>query len=900
VLWGLIAAGVVGRLVLAFTTRGLDYDIDSFEIVRGALDASGWHVYSAVNHPGSFRWPYPPGYFPWIEVSDWVAGWAGLRYVDLIQLPAIAADAAIAWIVQWYLGWRGRSERERLFAAALVMLGPAFWLISGYHGQIDSVAILPAVVALVLWERDVGRRALYAGLLIGLAGTIKTVPLVMVVALLPTARSWREGLLLLVSAAFVPWLALLPFSLADSTGTGRLGDYAGVPGAGGLSLVLQPDLARFWLTGPVGASGITTWVADHQKLVNGVVVGAVAVWAWVRRPSPTVAATVLWLALFAFGSGFFFQYLVWGLPFFLMAGYLRWTLILQLAIVIPAAIFYSGPYETDGVVWVYVAFMLALWLGWVVALVRVAANSGTDPFLAQPQTRGPSPFLRWPLDGGESVILGALAAWSLYPLAVLVRHASKTGQVLTGADSPIPGDQLQYLSWIRDAGHHGLVSNLLDLAPSAHVFLHPLVLPAGLAGLVVGWPAALLLLKPLGVAVLFAGFALYLRRMLPGDPRVRWAALAVSLSFVTPAAPFLWWADVSERGRLADLAGELFPGGQLWGYVPTAIAVGLVPLALLAVERGLRGDRRFLWAAAAAGCLAAWLHPWQGEVLMLLLGAIFVLHARRLELAIPFAATLAPTLYYFVLSKADAAWEVAARNNEVPHYPLWALVLGLAPFLLAVPYAWRRARDDLQELALVLWIPAALLVYFVLAPSVPAHALEGLSLPATVLAVHALQALRAPAWVGIAAAVLVTLPGLAWVANEFRKGVNTDTQPGLILPDERRAMDLVESSARSGGVYAPAFLGLAIPAETGRKTWIGHPTWTPDYTERAILGERLFDGLLPPARARAVIRASGARFVISDCRGRRDISAALRPIALRRVRVGCATVWELRTASTKG
>ena len=892
-LWGLIAAGVAGRLVLAFATRGSAYDIDSFEIVRAALADHGWHVYSAVNAPGSFRWPYPPGYFPWIEASDWVAGWSGLRYADLIQLPTIAADAAIAWIVQWYLGWRGRDERERLFAAALVMLGPAFWLISGYHGQIDSVAILPAVVALVLWERDVTRRALVCGLLIGLAGSIKTVPLVMVVALLPSVRSWREALVLLGAAAVVPWLALLPFSLADSAGTGRLGDYAGVPGAGGLSLVLQPDLARFWLTGPVPANGITQWIADHQKLWNGAVVAAVALWAWRRRPSPAIAATVIWLAFFAFGTGFFFQYLVWGLPFFIMAGFLRWSLVLQLAIVVPAAIFYTGPYIGDGVVWVYVIFMLAIWAGWVVALVHAGGQVQTRACTRLDLTTSRA------LDRGERWILAALALWSLYPLAVLVRHASKTGQVLTGADSPIPGDQLQYLSWVRDAGHHVLVSNLFDLAPSAHVFLHPLFLPAGVLGLVVGWPAALLLLKPLGVGVLFAGFALYLRRMLPGEVRVRWAALVAALFFVTPAAPLVWWAGASGRVRLADLSGELFPAGQLWGYVPTAIAVGLVPLALLATERGLK-DRRWLWAAAGCGALAAWLHPWQGEVLLLLLGAIFVVRGRRLALALPFAATLAPALYYFVLSKTDGAWEVAARNNELPHYPLWALALGLAPFLLAIPFAWRGAREDMQELALVLWIPAALLVYLVLAPSVPAHALEGLSLPAVVLAVRALRALRAPAWVGVALAVAVTLPGAAWVAHEYRKGVNTDTQPALILPDEQRALDLVERSRRPGGVYAPAFLGLAIPAETGRHTWIGHPTWTPDYTARAVLGERLFENELPPAVARRTILATGAAFVISDCRGRRDIDAALAPIASRRIRVGCATVWEIRPAATKG
>src|SRR6201999_3731101 len=107
-------------------------------------------------------------------------------------------------------------------------------------------------------------------------------------------------------------------------------------------------------------------------------------------------------------------------------------------------IFYTGPYHGDLIVGIYVAWMLAIWVGWVVALVVVVARP------ARPQERGLSPFLHV-LDRGELAILAVLALWSLYPLAVLVRHAAKTGQLLTGADSPIPGDQLQYLSWIRDA-----------------------------------------------------------------------------------------------------------------------------------------------------------------------------------------------------------------------------------------------------------------------------------------------------------------------------------------------------------------------------------------------------------------------------------------------------------------
>ena len=141
-------------------------------------------------------------------------------------------------------------------------LGPTFGMVSGYHGQFDSVAILPAVVALYLWERlETPSRGLVAGGLVGLGGIFKTVPLVMLVALLPTVRSWREAGWLLGSAAAVLVVASLPFLVATrATYEAAVRDYHGFPGVGGLSLVVQPDLAGAWLGG--GGSGRPPGLAE--------------------------------------------------------------------------------------------------------------------------------------------------------------------------------------------------------------------------------------------------------------------------------------------------------------------------------------------------------------------------------------------------------------------------------------------------------------------------------------------------------------------------------------------------------------------------------------------------------------------------------------------------------------
>jgi 4-amino-4-deoxy-L-arabinose transferase-like glycosyltransferase len=371
-LWAVIGTGTVIRLVLLLTSHGEAYDMGSFKDVAVALRHDWLHMYSAAN-PGAhtFHWPYPPAYLPWIAFADAIKGGV-LLFDRLIRLPAVAADAALAWLVATVLA-RRVGERAALAAAALVALGPVFVIISGYHGQIDSLAILPAVVAAVLWERGAADRqrfdrALAAGALIGLAGAIKTVPIVMVLALLPSARDWREGARLVLAAAAVPALMLAPFLIADANAVRHLADYGGVPGAGGLSLVAQPDLARFWLTGPVAPNSLTRNLVDHQTLYNLLLFGALAVFFALRRPAPMRAATILWLAVWAFGTGFFFQYLVWGLPFLILDRHLRAAALLQVAVLVPMLLFYLGPWHRELVVAVYATVMLVVWVSWCVGL----------------------------------------------------------------------------------------------------------------------------------------------------------------------------------------------------------------------------------------------------------------------------------------------------------------------------------------------------------------------------------------------------------------------------------------------------------------------------------------------------------------------------------------------------
>ena len=376
-LWLVIAVGVAARLIVAFKTYGFLYDMDSLVAVRRALTHHPLHVYSIVNgHPYN-RWPYPPGFFPWILASSGLASVTGLPYHGFVQVAQIAADGVIAWLVQDHLGRRGAGERLRLAAASLVALGPSFAIISGYHGHFDSAAFLPAVLALWLWDRlEPGPgRALIAGVLIGVGATIKTVPVLMVFALLPSVRSRREVAALILPAIAIPVISLAPFVIADAHGTiHALRSHRALPGFGGISLAVQPGLAHQWLFHePLRVSGVTHFLDVHEFALVAVLMAPFVALVLVRRTPPTEAAALLWCALPLLTIGFAFEYVIWALPFALMAGYAWQVAAVQAGLLLPTVIFEWHTFHPPPT-GVYVAIMLAVWVGAVAAVLRLAVS----------------------------------------------------------------------------------------------------------------------------------------------------------------------------------------------------------------------------------------------------------------------------------------------------------------------------------------------------------------------------------------------------------------------------------------------------------------------------------------------------------------------------------------------
>lgn len=522
----------------------------------------------------------------------------------------------------------------------------------------------------------------------------------------------------------------------------------------------------------------------------------------------------------------------------------------------------------------------------------------------------------------DTPALVLLVLWSVLLLTVVLIRARTHGYYFDGADSRSARDQLQYLAWVRESGLHGLVSDRFDTAPSGHVFLHPMFLLSGsLWRLGLSLQLAYLLWKPVAVVALFFGVRAYAARLVP-EGWGRRATVLLALFFYTPILPLLYLTKLGglrAHEEIGFLSVETFAAGNLWGYLPGAIAIGLVPLGLLALERALDPARRapargpwwYSGWAAAAGASASWLHPWQGETLLLVMAGSAawqlrtILRARAAALvAVPLIATTLPLAYYFLLGHLDPGWEAARRQSVLGQYQVWVLLLGLAPLAVPAALGLRSGRPlDLQDKAVRLWIPAAIVVYYT-NPTSATHGLWGISIPLAVLAVrgwHRLAPKLRAGWRPAAAVTACVILTGSTVIFAVRSANIVNTRPNLLGPllpaDQAAAFSYLRRNPLPGAVVSAAAPGAAIPALTGRAVWVGHYTWTPDFDPRSGAIERVLDNVAIPAVARATLEQSRARFLLTDCDHPRLDARRLAPLITGVRRFGpCYAVYTLRPA----
>jgi hypothetical protein len=211
----------------------------------------------------------------------------------------------------------GRGESEVFWLTMIWALNPISIYTSTIHGQFDSVAVMFSLLswyAVYFWGE--WRGALLGGVALGFAVLDKTWPLMWVAPLAVVAPAVRHRLAFLALVGTVPLLALGVYELAIGTTLDliqlRVVDYDAVPNRYGFTYAfghyLENDVPSSWLP----------YFQEHARdifLASIIVVSALVV----PRRDAVTSCVAIFAAFLVFAHGWGSQYLVWVLPFAIIA-----------------------------------------------------------------------------------------------------------------------------------------------------------------------------------------------------------------------------------------------------------------------------------------------------------------------------------------------------------------------------------------------------------------------------------------------------------------------------------------------------------------------------------------------------------------------------------------------------
>jgi hypothetical protein len=460
---------------------------------------------------------------------------------------------------------------------------------------------------------------------------------------------------------------------------------------------------------------------------------------------------------------------------------------------------------------------------------------------------------------------------------------------------------MQYLAWIQSASQHLLVSNLFVLHATPSDYFQPSVAISGaLVALGVAPWLTLLLWKPVAVVGVFFAIRAYAYRSVEGRNAHR-AVIALGLFFGSATFVHCSWGIV----------GDMMLGWLSWGYTFGVMAVALLVFSLLSYDRA-RGADRVSWTPGLLGALASILHPWQGEMLIMLVVVAELIrwreHGGGRGLALPtLTVTLTglPCLYYLLLAHFDTSWalaQVAARHE----FSFSAIAIGVAPLAVIAALGYRGRPRNFLELMTRVWLPAATLIYVLSAAGLgatPLHAFNGITAPLAALAVLGVQRTgweRMPRarLVSFVAVAVATIPANADALATARNYARPRSgNANFITRHERAALAFLQHDPHQGSVMTQFYLAEAVPARTGRHTRLGDCLWSvPHCLPLSRATDMLFRGTMSRAQARTFVRRSGARFLLASCQPHANLQRLLGSTAIAVHRFGCVDVYDLGPA----
>lgn len=305
------------RLILAFSFFGsidVDYAYEVTDIFK-----RGGNVYqeSQQYHLSPF-WLYLFGSLR--KLADCLA----LPFFFLDKLPAIFADLGIGLFLL---------SVTNLARAALFSFNPITILVSSYHGNFDSLFLLPVLLAWYFFQKKDTfiNKIFLSAIFLGIAVMIKSVPIILLPLFLINLKSWRNRFYYLILATLPFILISFPY-LITSPRIFLLRNLAHKPNWAifGPSLFLSNFLPRTSLE-PLAKPLLALFLLISYLF-------------FYFSPKRPLSLGILFVLLTFFVSSFYsaLQYFLWPLPFLLLCGFSTTATVYSLLAGFFMAKFYYG------------------------------------------------------------------------------------------------------------------------------------------------------------------------------------------------------------------------------------------------------------------------------------------------------------------------------------------------------------------------------------------------------------------------------------------------------------------------------------------------------------------------------------------------------------------------------
>ena len=296
--WGILSLALCARLVVLFSTTGVEYDITSYHL----------QALSVMLHQNVYlftgRYPYPPVWIWLVTLAQLGANATSLPFVWLVKIPGILGDCLIIMLLQRHVSFQ---------AARFYALNPIAILVTAGHGQFDGLVMGLVMLSWVFLRKARHSDVAVAAITLGGAIALKGYPVLLFPALLKTISRQKRRVVATVLALLPLVIACLIYSVLFGFVQEMIINVLthGSPTDFGWSLVTSSLLKLFW-------PSRVTQVMDLLGLVTRAIIVLLAcIFPWRWR---SWSVEQLWLVtLFSFymlSPGVSVQYLLWILPLF--------------------------------------------------------------------------------------------------------------------------------------------------------------------------------------------------------------------------------------------------------------------------------------------------------------------------------------------------------------------------------------------------------------------------------------------------------------------------------------------------------------------------------------------------------------------------------------------------------